>query len=45
VAVNVDVMFVTLPHDLLISLRGSMGGSAGAKAKTRLTDLRIEDRR
>ena len=43
--VNVDDMSVALPDDLLNLLRGSMGGSAGAKAKTRFRKSRIEDRR
>jgi len=38
-------MSVALPDDLLNLLRSSVGGSAGAKAKTRFREVRIEDRR
>jgi hypothetical protein len=42
---NVGAMSVTLPDNLLHSLRGSMGGSAGAKAEARFRERGIEDRR
>ncbi len=43
--IHIDAMSVTLPDDRLHLLRGSVGGTAGAKTETRFRKLRIEDRR
>ncbi len=43
--VNVDGMSVALPDHLLNLLRGSVGGTAGAKPETRFRETRVEDRR
>ena len=38
-------MRMALPNDLLNLLRGSVGGTVGAKAEARFREIRIEHRR